>query len=79
MKNKILIFGIKKTIMNSMLPNYNVILLNPPRNIIINSFPFKFSLEVLLMAFTKIYKQLRKKSTVKRTLIISALISEQFS
>jgi hypothetical protein len=56
MKYKILIFGIKKTIMNLMLANYNVILLNYPRNIIINSLPFKFSLEVLLMAFTKIYE-----------------------
>jgi hypothetical protein len=50
MKNKILIFGIKK-ILNSILPNYIVVLSNPPRNIIISSLPFKFSFEV------KIYKR----------------------
>ena len=48
---KKLIFGIKKYIFNLILPNCSVILLNHPRNIIINSLPFNFSLEV------KIYKR----------------------
>jgi len=52
MKNKILIFGIKKIILNSILPNCNIIVPNSPRNIIISSLPFKFSLEV------KIYKKI---------------------
>jgi hypothetical protein len=34
---KKIIFEIIKNILNSILPNYNVIFLNPPRNIIINS------------------------------------------
>jgi len=51
MKNKILISGIKKIILNSILPNCIVILSNPPHNIIIGSLPFRFSPEV------KIYKR----------------------
>jgi hypothetical protein len=51
MKNKILIFEVKKSIMNSILSNCSVILSNLPRNIIISSLSFKFSLEV------KIYKR----------------------
>jgi hypothetical protein len=51
MQNKILIFGIKEIILNSILPNCNMILSNPPHNIIINSLPFKFFFEV------KIYKR----------------------
>jgi hypothetical protein len=50
MTNIILIFGIKKIILISMLPNCSVILLNPPHNIITSSIPFKIFLEV------KIYK-----------------------
>jgi len=51
MKNKILIFGIKKIILNLILSNCSVILPNPPCNIIIISLPLKFFLEV------KIYKR----------------------
>jgi hypothetical protein len=46
MKNKILIFEIKKFILNLILPNYSVILSNTPYNIIISSLPFNFFLEV---------------------------------
>ena len=51
MTNKILIFGIKKFILISMLPSYNVILSNTPHNIIICFIPIKFCLAV------KIYKK----------------------
>jgi len=46
--NEILIFKIQKIIivLFSMLPSCSVILPNPPRNIIIYSIPFKFSLTV---------------------------------
>ena len=51
MKNKILLFEIKKIILNSILLICSVILPNPPRNITIISLSFKLSLEV------KIYKR----------------------
>ena len=50
MKNKFLIFGIKKKL-NLILPNYSMILPNHSRNIMIDSLLFKFSLE------EKIYKR----------------------
>jgi hypothetical protein len=46
MTNKLLIFGIKQIILISMLPSCNVILQNPPHNIIICSIPLKFCLTV---------------------------------
>jgi hypothetical protein len=51
MTNKILIFEIKKIILDWMFHNWSVILSNLPRKIIISSLPFKFFLEV------KIYKR----------------------
>jgi len=46
MKNKILIFGIKKIILNSILRNCSIILPKPHHNIIISSLSYSnFSLK----------------------------------